>query len=71
MWSRVVTRYKNYRDFVVSLGIALLDYAPSKIGVGFSNHNRELRRIAPPGAHCVFHLVRGACCSGIRGSVLC
>jgi hypothetical protein len=30
--------YRNYREFIVSLGIASLEYEPRKIGVGFSSH---------------------------------
>lgn len=30
--------YRNYREFIVSLGIASLEYDPRKIGVGFSSH---------------------------------
>jgi hypothetical protein len=34
-----MSTYQNYRRFMISLGMALLDYSPRKIGVGFPNHN--------------------------------
>ena len=36
-----MSTYKNYRDFIISLGIALLEYSPGKIGVGFGNHGNR------------------------------
>ena len=30
--------YHNFRDFIISLGIASLEYSPQKTGVGFSSH---------------------------------
>ena len=35
-----MSTYKNFADFVISLGIALLEWSPQKIGVGFGNANR-------------------------------
>ena len=34
-----MSTYRNYADFIVSLGTALLEWSPQKIGVGFGNHN--------------------------------
>lgn len=34
-----MSTYRNYADFIISLGIALLEWSPEKIGVGFGNGN--------------------------------
>ena len=34
-----MSTYRNFADFVISLGIALLEWSPEKIGVGFGNGN--------------------------------
>ena len=35
-----MSTYRNFADFIVSLGIALLEWSPEKIGIGFGNGNR-------------------------------
>lgn len=35
-----MSTYRNFADFIISLGIALLEWSPQKIGVGFGNGNR-------------------------------
>jgi len=35
-----MSTYRNFADFMISLGIALLEWSPQKIGVGFGNGNR-------------------------------
>ena len=35
-----MSTYRNFADFMISLGIALLEWSPGKIGVGFGNGNR-------------------------------
>ena len=39
-----MSTYHNFADFIVSLGIALLDWSPEKIGVGFSDHGNQTER---------------------------